>query len=112
MDMTDKPRLRARIVFAAFVALSLCLGATSAAWAAQPQAQQVRMTDAQVKRAIIRASMASYPGACPCPYSVDRAGRSCGRRSAYSRAGGYAMICYASDVTPAMVVSWRKEHQQ
>ena len=60
-------------------------------------------TDAQIKQRIIRQSIASYSGSCPCPYNVDRAGRRCGARSAYSRPGGAAPICYASDVTPAMV---------
>ena len=44
-------------------------------------------SDEQIKKAIIRESVARYPGNCPCPYNSDRAGRSCGRRSAYSRAG-------------------------
>jgi hypothetical protein len=60
-------------------------------------------SDAQIKQRIISQSIASYSGSCPCPYNVDRAGRSCGRRSAYRRPGGAAPICYASDVTPAMV---------
>lgn len=60
-------------------------------------------TDAQVKQQLIRQSIASYPGSCPCPYNVDRAGRRCGARSAYSRPGGYAPLCYPGDVTPAMV---------
>lgn len=46
----------------------------------------------------IRASIAAYPGNCPCPYSYDRAGRRCGGRSAWSRRGGYAPLCYPSDV--------------
>lgn len=56
-------------------------------------------TDAQIRQRLIRQSIASYPGSCPCPYSVDRAGRRCGGRSAYSRPGGYAPLCYPSDVT-------------
>lgn len=59
--------------------------------------------DAEIKRRLIRESIASYSGSCPCPYNRDRAGRLCGRRSAYSRPGGYAPLCYAHDVTPAMV---------
>jgi hypothetical protein len=60
-------------------------------------------TDAQIKQRLIRQSIASYPGSCPCPYNTDRAGRRCGARSAYSRPGGYAPLCYPADVTPAMV---------
>ena len=54
---------------------------------------------------IIQDSIASYPGRCPCPYHVDRAGRSCGKRSAYSRAGGYSVICYPGDVTEEMIAA-------
>ena len=46
----------------------------------------------------IRQSIAAYSGSCPCPYSVDRGGRRCGGRSAYSKPGGAAPLCYASDV--------------
>ncbi|HEX8365272.1 MAG TPA: hypothetical protein VF603_08320 [Allosphingosinicella sp.] len=64
-------------------------------------------TDAQIRQRLIRQSIAAYPGSCPCPYSVDRAGRRCGARSAYSRPGGYAPLCYPSDITPAMIRSAR-----
>ena len=68
-------------------------------------------SDAQIRQRIIRESIASYPGSCPCPYNVDRAGRSCGRRSAYSRPGGYAPICYPRDVSAADVEAWRRAHR-
>ena len=68
-------------------------------------------TDAAVKQRIIRESIAAYPGPCACPYNVMRNGRSCGRRSAYSRPGGHAPICYASDVTRAQVEAWRRAHR-
>ena len=67
-------------------------------------------SDAQIKRKIVQESVDSYPGNCPCPYNTMRNGRACGGRSAYSRPGGYAPICYASDVTPAMVREWRAAH--
>lgn len=63
--------------------------------------------DAAIRQKIVRASIESYPGNCPCPYNTDRAGRSCGRRSAYSRPGGYAPKCFASDVTAAEVKAYR-----
>ena len=53
------------------------------------------------RKAIIQQSLASYPGNCPCPCNRDRAGRRCGKRSAYSKPGGYSPICYESDVTQA-----------
>lgn len=68
-------------------------------------------SDAQIKQQIIRQSIAAYPGPCPCPYSVMRNGRSCGGRSAYSRPGGYAPICYPADVGPAEIRAWRESHR-
>lgn len=65
-------------------------------------------SDAQIKKAIIRESIASYPGNCPCPYNTARNGSSCGRRSAYSRAGGYGPICYASDISKTDVQAYRR----
>lgn len=68
-------------------------------------------SDAQIRQRIIRESIASYSGACPCPYNVMRNGRSCGRRSAYSRPGGAAPICYPQDVTQAEVAASRRAHR-
>ena len=56
-----------------------------------------------VVQRIIENSISTYPGRCPCPYNRDRAGRRCGGRSAYNRAGGYAPLCFASDVTAEMI---------
>lgn len=67
-------------------------------------------SDAQVKREIIKESIESYPGNCACPYNHASNGSKCGRRSAYSRSGGYNVVCYASDVTNEMVRQWRQEH--
>ena len=69
-------------------------------------------TDDEIKQELIRESIAAYPGTCACPYNVDRAGHSCGRRSAYSRPGGYAPLCYPNDVTKEMVEKYKKEHKQ
>jgi hypothetical protein len=60
-------------------------------------------TDAEVRDHLVRQSIRAYSGNCPCPYSHDRAGRRCGGRSAYSRPGGAAPLCYASDVSDAAV---------
>ncbi|WHO24094.1 SH3 domain-containing protein [Agrobacterium tumefaciens] len=56
---------------------------------------------------IIAESVANYPGTCACPYSTDRRGRRCGSRSAYSKPGGYAPICFAQDVTKSMIEAYR-----
>lgn len=69
-----------------------------------------KLSDAQIKQRIIKASIAEYPGNCPCPYNTASNGSSCGRRSAWSRGGGYAPMCYAKDVSKAQVNSWRATH--
>lgn len=66
------------------------------------------LTDDQVRQILIRDSIANYPGNCPCPYNIDRAGRKCGKRSAYSRPGGHAPLCYAKDVTKEMIERFRE----
>lgn len=78
--------------------------------AASPSAGGQSMSDAQVRQAIIRQSIASYSGSCPCPYSTARNGSSCGGRSAYSRPGGAAPFCYASDVSAAQVAAYRRSN--
>ncbi|WP_414623809.1 hypothetical protein [Calothrix sp. CCY 0018] len=40
---------------------------------------------------------ASISGKCDCPYDTDSRGRSCGKRSAYSRPSGASPVCYISD---------------
>lgn len=65
-------------------------------------------TDAEIKQVLISESIASYAGSCPCPYNRDRGGRSCGKRSAYSKPGGKAPLCYPDDVTQKMVNDYRK----
>ncbi|MDD4520055.1 MAG: hypothetical protein PHI50_04140 [Alphaproteobacteria bacterium] len=55
------------------------------------------ISDAEAERRI-QASIQNYSGNCPCPYSRDRRGHRCGKRSAYSRPGGYEPICYKSDI--------------
>lgn len=64
-------------------------------------------TDAAIRQAMIRNSIASYSGSCPCPYSKTRDGQTCGERSAYSQPGGAAPLCYQSDVTDDMVTDYR-----
>ena len=71
-------------------------------WAAAAE-----LSAAEIRQLLIAKSIAAYPGSCPCPYNTDRAGRQCGRRSAYSKQGGYAPLCYASDVTERMVREYR-----
>jgi len=65
------------------------------------------LSTAAISKLLIAASIEAYPSSCACPYQSDRGGRSCGRRSAYSRPGGFAPLCYAKDITPQMVASYR-----
>lgn len=65
------------------------------------------LSDSQVKEAMIKESIAHYSGNCPCPYNTTRNGQNCGRRSAYSKPGGYTPKCYASDISPQEIVHWR-----
>jgi len=52
-----------------------------------------------VKEQMITESIARYPGPCPCPEFRDSAGRKCGKRSAWSKPGGYSPLCYLSDIS-------------
>lgn len=71
------------------------------------EAKQGAENTAAVKRKIIQQSIESYPGNCPCPYNTARNGSRCGKRSAYSRAGGYAPLCYPEDVSERMVREYK-----
>jgi len=77
---------------------------------------QPRKTDAQIRQEMIAASIARYVNTarrtCACPYSVDRAGRPGGSRSAYVRPSGVSPLCYVSDITPKMVDAYRKRTGQ
>lgn len=66
---------------------------------------------AVIVAAIIAASRSAYHSTgrpCACPDDRMRNGRSCGGKSAYSRPGGAAPLCYVHDVTPAMIENYRK----
>ncbi|WP_113627760.1 hypothetical protein [Pectobacterium peruviense] len=65
------------------------------------------ISDEQIKEKIIQESISSYSGNCPCPYNSAHNGSKCGKRSAWSRAGGYSPICYKDDVTRKMIDDWR-----
>lgn len=87
------------------IRLTFLVGALIAAWG--QQSNKPEKTDTEIRQEIIKESIASYRGNCPCPYNVDRAGRRCGARSAYSRPGGASPICYDKDVTQKMVDDYR-----
>lgn len=69
---------------------------------------QPSISDAQIRRMMIDASIRGYSGNCPCPYNRASNGSQCGGRSAYSRPGGASPLCYDSDVSDAMVNDYRR----
>lgn len=82
---------------------ALCAGLLST-----PAAQaQDTPSDTQIRELLIADSIEAYEGNCPCPYSRASNGSRCGKRSAWSRPGGASPLCYASDVSEAMVATAR-----
>ena len=55
-------------------------------------------TSSKSKQQQIDESIAAYPGVCACPYSRASNGSKCGKRSAWSKPGGYEPLCYESDI--------------
>lgn len=68
------------------------------------------LSDAEIRARLVAESARAYPGNCPCPENLDSAGRRCGARSAYSRTGGRAVMCYPEDVTDEQVRNYRDTH--
>lgn len=64
------------------------------------------------KERMIQESINSYPSNCPCPYNTMRNGRSCGGRSAYSKPGGYAPLCYVKDVSDREAEKYLKRNNR
>lgn len=73
---------------------------------------EVALTAAAIAAILIKASRDQYHASgrpCACPDDTMRNGRACGGRSAYSRPGGAAPLCYSGDVTTAMIDEYRKK---
>jgi hypothetical protein len=66
------------------------------------------MSDEEIIQVIIYKSNATHRGNCACPYNRTTNGSKCGRRSAYSRPGGYQPMCYPRDVPREMIEEFRK----
>lgn len=88
------------------LALALTLACSAMLSHAQDGRKAV-LSDQQVRQQIIEESIAAYPGRCPCPFNSAKNGSACGGRSAWSKRGGYAPICYEREVTQEMVQRWR-----
>jgi hypothetical protein len=72
---------------------------------------EAALTAAAIAAIIVQASRDQYHARgrpCACPDDTMRNGRACGGRSAYSQPGGAAPLCYPSDVTAAMIESYRQ----
>ena len=92
------------------IAVSLVMG-ISLLWFDASDAKTPQQTDDQIRQRIIDDSVASYPGVCACPFNSARNGSSCGRRSAWSKQGGYAPVCYKKEISKQQVEEWRKDHE-
>lgn len=64
------------------------------------------------KRKMITESISSYSGNCACPYNSAVNGSSCGKRSAYSKPGGAAPLCYETDITDAQAAEWLRRNKR
>jgi hypothetical protein len=72
---------------------------------------EAALTAAAIAAIIVKTSRDQYYATghpCACPDDLMRNGRACGGRSAYSRPGGAAPLCYPTDVTAAMIESYRQ----
>ena len=91
--------------------------ATTASPDASPKPESKRkveavLTAAAIAAIIIQVSRDQYHAGgrpCACPDDTARNGSACGARSAYSRPGGAAPLCYPTDVTAAMIEAYRKD---
>ena len=75
--------------------------------AASVASSSSRLSDAQISKQIIAASIAGYSGKCPCPYNQKSNGARCGRGSAHDRPGGATVICFPHEVTSKMIQAHR-----
>jgi hypothetical protein len=76
------------------------------------QARDLR-SDAEIAKEIVEESRQAYYSTghpCACPDDHMRNGRTCGNVSAYIRPGGAQPLCYATDVTPGMILDYRARH--
>lgn len=109
------PPIKRLLIVLCLVAASLFAGSAQTKNADEPKPTPTAkaLTDDQVKDLIVRDSIAEYQSTghpCACPYNTARNGSSCGGRSAYSRPGGAAPLCYRKDVTAGMVLDYRSAH--
>jgi hypothetical protein len=74
------------------------------------EAADAAMSAAAIAALIVQKSRQQYYATghpCACPDDLTRTGRRCGNMSAYIRPGGAAPLCYASDLSAAMIDQYR-----
>ncbi len=84
---------------------------TLALLAAGCSAKTESRADDGIKATIVRDSIAKYRRGCPCPYSLNKEGKACDRKSAYSQGYKSAPLCYPRNVTKEAIAAYRAEHQ-
>lgn len=92
--------------------LILLFFTTSISLAANNEIDKDVLSDDEIKERIIQESIFNYNGNCPCPYNRASNGSKCGKRSAYSKPGGYSPKCYTSDITDEMIREYRDKLYQ
>ena len=70
-------------------------------------ADKAILSDSEIRKIMIQQSVSQYSGNCPCPYFRASNGSRCGKRSAWSRPGGYSPLCYEKDISEKMVNKYR-----
>ena len=65
----------------------------------------------RTKQKMIKDSISKYHGKCACPYQLMSNGRKCGKRSAYSKQGGYSPLCYPDDISDNLMNSAKIKKQ-
>lgn len=96
-----------RAIGYSFLAAIIGLGVAGVAGA-----RDLSLSHDDIRSRMIAESIRGYAGNCPCPFSTMRNGRRCGGNSAYSRPGGQKPLCFADDVSKAMIDHYRKTHAQ
>lgn len=91
-----------RLIFAIFL---------SVAFLSPDIVDSKELSGSEIRKIMIQESIASYSGNCPCPYNSARNGSRCGKRSAWSRAGGYSPLCYDTDISDALVEEFRARNK-
>ncbi len=68
--------------------------------------------DAKIKREMIKRSIESFKGECPCPFSLDKKGNVCGKNSSYSKPWSpNPPMCYFRNIDKPMIEAYLKKKE-